>query len=66
MFRFVLLIIFAFIINFNAYAWMPTYDDDQEFESCTKSTKDWSCFAERSLIFQISMMKQYQKNVLTW
>ncbi|MBR3502194.1 MAG: DUF1311 domain-containing protein [Alphaproteobacteria bacterium] len=61
MFRFVLLIISAFIINFNAYAWMPTYDDDHEFESCTKSTKDWSfCAQEEGLRVLNNVKKQYR------
>jgi len=65
MFRFVLFVFSAFLISFNAQAWLPTYDDDAEFGRCTKSTNDWSFCAQEESLRALNNVKKQYKAILT-
>ena len=73
MFKFVTVLISLFLVNINAaFAFMPSYPDDDEYYGCLRATKDYDgCSAQQMKRDLEFVKKQYQvivsnPNIVGW
>lgn len=60
MFKFLLFLSILFVSN-NSFAFMPSYDDDDEFRRCTRFTQNWDkCIAEQTQRVLNDVKREYR------